>query len=80
MEAEQKAKELINMHYRHCSSQQEAIDYVDKVLLTTLCQKIDSLHNHVFHVKDFDLPLIESSIQQLKYWQEVAYELQKISK
>lgn len=74
---EQKANELINMYYNHSNSQAEAIDIVDRVLLATICEKIDSLHGHVFFRKDFDLDLIGSSIQHLKYWQEVASEVQK---
>lgn len=79
MDAEQKAKELINMYYGcNDTNQLGAIEMVERVLLGTLCEKIDSLHSHVFIRKDFDLPLIESQIQQLKNWQEVAAELQNI--
>jgi hypothetical protein len=46
--------------------------------MATICEKIDSLHGHMFFRMDFDLPLIESSIKHLKFWQEVAAEVQKI--
>lgn len=78
MTAEAKAKELINMYYDHSKSQKQAIDICENVVLTTLCQKIDSLHDHVFHRKDFGQPLMESAIKHLKWWQEVASELQKL--
>jgi hypothetical protein len=75
---EQKARELINMYYNHNETQLGAINSVDKVLMATICEKIDSLHGHMFFRMDFDLPLIESSIKHLKFWQEVAAEVQKI--
>jgi len=78
MTPEEKAIGLINMYYNHSKSQHEAIIMVEEVLLTGFCQKVDSLHNHVFNTKDFDEALIKSSIQQLKYDQEIAYHVRQI--
>jgi len=77
MTPEQKSLELINMYYNHSKSQKEAIGICNEVVLKTICQKIDSLHSHVSIKRDYDEALIMSSINQLKYWQEVAYYLQK---
>lgn len=77
---ERKAYELVNMYYNHSRNQEEAIERAEGVLLGTLCEKIDSLHSHVFVRKDFDQPLIESSIKQLKMWQEVGYHIQQIKR
>lgn len=78
MTPQEKAKELVNMYYSHAKTQAEALQMVDNILLGTLCERIDSLHGHVFFRKDFDIALIESAIQQLKWWQEVAYEIQQL--
>jgi hypothetical protein len=73
-----KANELVNMYYAHSKTQAETISIVENVLLNSLCQKIDSLHIHVFISQDFDDELIKSSIQQLKWWQEVSCEVGKL--
>lgn len=78
--AELKAKQLVNMYYAHSKTQNEAIQIVDGVLLRTLCQKIDSLHDHIFNRKDFDDALIKSQIQELKRWHEVCCEVSKLVK
>ncbi len=74
----EKARQLINMYYTNASSQLEAIEISERVVLTTLCQAIDSLHGHLFFRNDFDFELTKSQIKQLKNWQEVAAELQNI--
>ena len=78
MESKDKARELVNMYYNHSTSQAEAIRMVEGVLLTTLCQIIDSLHGHVFFRRDYDEELMKTGINNLKWWQEVAYEVQQI--
>ncbi len=80
MEPKDKASELINEYYTYAKSEREAISMVENVILTTLCQKIDSLDGHVFFRKDFDEDLIKSSIKGLKYWQEVACEVEQRKK
>jgi len=75
MTAKQKAKELVNMYYSYAKTQEEAIQMVDNVLLTTLCQKIDDLHLNALVNGDMDDNFIKPSIQVLKWWQEVAYEV-----
>ena len=79
MEANQKAQELINQYYGYTKSQKEAIQAVDEVLLTRLCQDIDNLHGHHVIKKDYDEALVISAINSLKYWQEVAVEVKNIS-
>jgi hypothetical protein len=76
--SKEKAKQLINMYYANASSQIEAIEISERVVLTTLCQIIDSLHGHIFYINDFDFELTKSQIGVLKSWQEVAAELQNI--
>lgn len=78
MTANEKARELINMYYGHSRSQLEAIEICERVVLTTMCQKIDSLHGHVFFRNDYDEALIKSAILQLKWQQEIAFELASI--
>jgi hypothetical protein len=76
--AELKAKDLVNQYYNHAKSQHEAIEIVERIVLTRLSQDIDSLHDHIFIRQDFDRPLIDSAIKGLKFWQEVAAELQRM--
>jgi hypothetical protein len=79
MTPEQKAKELINTYYGcNNTNQLGAIEMVERVLLGTICERIDSLHSHVVIRNDYDLELIKSSINQLKSWQEVAVEIDNI--
>lgn len=78
---EEKAKQLINTYYGcNNTNQLGAIEMVERVLLGTLCERIDNLHGHVFHTGDYDLDLIKSSILQLKNWQEVCVELDRIKR
>ena len=73
----EKARQLVNQYYGYdgINNQREAIESVERIVLTTMCQQIDSLHGHSIISDDYDLPLIKSSITQLKYQQEIAYEL-----
>jgi hypothetical protein len=77
MNAEIKANELVNMNYGYCKTQAEAIQLTDKNILTRLCQEIDDWH---IHKDEWDFELTKSRLQQMKYWQEVAVEVSKISK
>lgn len=76
MTVPEKVTELINMYYNcNAKSQREAIETVEEVVFIGMCQKIDSLHNHVTYRKDYDEALIISAINQLKWDQEMAFEL-----
>jgi len=75
-----KAKELVNMYYAYAKTQEEAIQMVDNVLLTTMCQKIDDLHTNTVISGDMDENFVKPSIQVLKWLQEVAYEVSKLKK
>jgi menaquinone-dependent protoporphyrinogen IX oxidase len=75
MTAKEKAKQLVNMYYSHSKTQLQAVEICEKVVLTTMCQQVDSLHGHL---GDYDKALIVSSINQLKWQQEIAVELQRI--
>lgn len=78
MTAEQKARELINTYYGcNDTNQLGAIEMVERVLLGTICERIDNLYGHINYQKDYDAELINSAINQLKSWQEVAVELGK---
>lgn len=80
MTPEEKARELVNQYYGHSRNQLQAIETVERVILTRMCQDIDSLHSHLFFRNDFDFELTKSEINQLKNWQEVAYELQNMKR
>lgn len=74
----EKAKDLVNKYYSFANNQLDAIQMVDNVVLTTLCQKIDSLDGHVNIKGDFDMQEIKDRVSEMKYWQLVAVELQNI--
>lgn len=78
MTAEKKAKELVNMYYAHAKTQEEAIRMADNAVFTTMCQKIDDLHLNTVLRGDMDENFVKPSIKVLKWWQEVASELQEI--
>lgn len=73
----EKARQLVNQYYGYdgINNQREAIEAVERIVLATCCQKIDSLHAHVIVKDDYDIHLIKSAIIQLKNQQEIAYEL-----
>lgn len=74
-----KAKKLVNTYYG-CNNvtQSQAIEIVERIILTNFCQQVDDLHGHVVVKNDYDMPLIISAINQLKIQQEIALELQKM--
>lgn len=78
MEPKQKAKELVNMYYSYAKTQLEAIQLVENVLLNTICQKIDDIHRNVVERGDMDENYVKPSIQGLKWWQEVACEVESL--
>ena len=78
MTAEEKAKELVNMYYSHSRTQEQAMQLVDEAILTTMCQKIDDLHENTVIRGDMDENFVKPSIKVLKWWQEVANEVQKL--
>lgn len=78
MDAKQKAKELVNMYYAHAKTQEQAIQLADNAILTTMCQKIDDLHMNAVIRGDMDENFVKPSIQVLKWWQEVAYEVSQL--
>lgn len=77
-QAEQKATELINMYYGYgARTQLAAIEEVERIVLTRLCQEIDDMHIHIVLAGDYDVNIVKPSIQKLKFWQEVAASLQQ---
>lgn len=77
MTPEEKARELINMHYTHAISQKEAIAMVDRVILTRFCQEVDDIDSKI-NSKEYDYPLVIARIKELKYWQQVAHHVAEI--
>jgi len=79
MTPQEKARQLVNMYYSHSKSQLQAVEICERVVLTEMCQQVDSLHGHVCG-KDsyYDKDLIISAINQLKNQQEIAVELGRI--
>lgn len=73
----EKARQLVNQYYGYdgINNQREAIESVERIVLTNFCQQTDSLHNHVVLRNDYDMPLIVSAINRLKWEQELTYEL-----
>ena len=73
----EKARQLVNQYYGYdgINNQREAIEEVERIVLTSFCQQTDSLHGHVIVKDDYDMGLIKSAIIQLKWQQELAYEL-----
>ncbi len=76
--ANQAANNLVNMYYNHSETQLEAIEISERVILTSMCQEIDSIHQHVCMDDDYDKELIQARIKCLKSKQEIVYELSKI--
>lgn len=76
--AEEKAKELVNMYYAHAKTQEEAIQMADNAILTSICQKIDELHENVVIRNDMDKDYVKPSIKILKWWQSVACEVSRL--
>jgi len=78
MTAKEKAKQLVNLYYSHSKTQLQAIEICERIVLTEMCQQIDSFHGHVCVSDDYDKALTISSINQLKWQQELALELQRL--
>jgi len=75
MTAKEKARQLVNLYYSHSKSQSQAIEICERIVLAEMCKQVDSLHGHL---ADYDKALIVSSINQLKWQQEIAVELGRI--
>jgi len=78
MKAKEKARQLVNIYYSHSKSQLQAIEICERIVLTEMCQQVDSLHDHTIIKNDYGKELIISYINQLKNQQEIAIELQRM--
>ena len=75
--AQQKATELVNMYYNSTAKNQaQAIQYAENAIFTRMCQEVDDIH---IHINEWDFDLVKSRLKILKWNQEVAAELQRMT-
>jgi hypothetical protein len=74
----EKAKSLVNKFYAESESQLEAIRRADEAVYTSLCQRISVLHRKSCDEHKYTLEQVNSYLDDLKYWQLVAAELQNL--
>lgn len=74
----EKAKSLINKFYAESESQLEAIRKADEAVYTSLCKRISILHRKSCEEHKYTLEQVNQYLDDLKYWQLVAVELQNI--